>query len=52
MKKNKNLLPAIILAAGLIIAALIYAYSTRYVIDGFLIKDKWTGTMNEMEYKE
>lgn len=52
MKKNNNLLPAIILAAGLIIAALIYAYSTRYVIEKTTIKDKWTGTMKKLEFKE
>lgn len=52
MKTNNNLLPAIILAAGLIIAAFIYAYSTRYVIEKNIIKDKWTGTMKMLEFKE
>jgi hypothetical protein len=48
MKENKNLLPAIILAAGLIIAASIYAYSTRYEFIektsgslGLILVDKW-----------
>ena len=52
MKENKNLLPAIIVAVGLIIASFIYAYSTRYEISGNLRIDKWTGTFKGIEFKK
>lgn len=46
IKKNRNLLPAIILAVGLILASFIYAFSNRYeVVKGngpYFIVDKWT----------
>lgn len=40
---NKNLLPAIIIAARMIITALIYAYSNRYEVNNQsnLVIDKW-----------
>jgi len=48
MTKNKNLLPSIILATGIIIASFIYAYSHRYEFvyrqssNGVIILvDKW-----------
>lgn len=43
-QKNKNLISAIIIATGLIIAALIYAYSNRFEIDQHrqVVIDKWT----------
>jgi len=47
VKTNKNLLPAIILALGLIISSIIYAFANRYeLIDsGFAVVDKWTSTI-------
>jgi ABC-type cobalt transport system substrate-binding protein len=49
-KDNRNL-SAIILAIGLIIAALIFAYSTRYEYDPGVyggVVDKWTATIREI----
>lgn len=56
MKENKNILPAIILAVGFIIAAYLIAFSNRYVIDDsfpYNRIDKWTGEtiMIEKQYK-
>lgn len=46
-KKNKNLLPSIIIALGLIVASCIYAFANRYELipSGFARVDKWTGTI-------
>ena len=53
MRSNKNLIPAIIIAAGLIISAFIYAYSQRYEIRGSTLRiDKWIGTIERLEYKK
>ncbi|MDD4363825.1 MAG: hypothetical protein PHD33_06460 [Atribacterota bacterium] len=52
MKNNKNLIPAIIIAAGLIISAFIYAFANRYEVNNYLRIDKWTGTMQRMEIKK
>lgn len=46
---NKNIIAAAILAFGLIVSAIIYAYSNRYYIsekgEGRMIRvDKWEGT--------
>lgn len=46
---NKNIIAAAILAFGLIVSAIIYAYSNRYEIvkssqGGILKVDKWDGT--------
>ncbi len=46
---KSNLIPAIIIAAGLIIASLIYAYAHRYEVESYIRYDKWTGTMEKME---
>jgi len=50
MEKNK-ILPALIIAIGLIIAALIYAYTNRYEISGGARIDKWKGVIEKMELK-
>ena len=50
--KNKNLLSAIILAVGLIVASVIYAYSTRYVIREYGRIDKWNGTIEMLKVIE
>jgi len=47
--KNPFITPSIILAAGIIIAAFLYAYAHRYNINGNYIEDKWTGTYHKME---
>ena len=53
MDRNRNLIPAIILAVGLIIAAFIYAFAHRYEIrNNYLRIDKWTGTMQRIEPKK
>jgi hypothetical protein len=49
MKNNKNLLPALIIALGLIIASLIYAYATRYECDSPIIIDKWNSTYTRIK---
>jgi hypothetical protein len=49
VKKNKNLLPAIVLAAGLIIASIIYAFGQRYQLEHGYRIDKWTGTEQKLE---
>lgn len=46
---NKNILAACIIAMGMIVASVIYAYSTRYEIvqsnrGGILRVDKWDGS--------
>jgi hypothetical protein len=43
-QENKNLISALIIAIGLIIAAFIYAYGNRYEIDQRrkVVIDKWT----------
>jgi len=43
-RNSNNLLSAIILAAGLIIASFIYAYSQRYEYHSATRFDKWTNT--------
>nr|WP_320022103.1 hypothetical protein [uncultured Draconibacterium sp.] len=45
---NPRLIPAVIIAVGLIVAAFIYAYAHRYNVNGNYIEDKWTGTYKEM----
>ena len=49
---TKNIIAACILAVGLIVSTLIYAYSTRYELTtgayGRKI-DKWTGTFEYLE---
>ena len=52
MNNNKNLLPSIIIAIAIIIAAFLYVYANRYEIDYPLKIDKWKGTMIKLEYKE
>lgn len=43
INKNKNLYPAIIIAAGMIIGSIIYAFSQRYEFNGSGARfDKWT----------
>jgi hypothetical protein len=51
MKNKNNLFSAIILALGLIIASIIFAFANRYEVNNFLRYDKWTGTMEKMELK-
>lgn len=54
MKENKNnIIAAIILGVCLIIASVIYAYSTRYEIErnGLIIVDKWTGEYQRISEK-
>lgn len=47
--KNKNLIPSLIIGVALIVAAVIYAFSTRYQYDSYLIIDKWNGTYQRIE---
>lgn len=47
--KNKKLISSLIIGGALIIAALIYAFSTRYQYDSYLIIDKWKGTYQRIE---
>lgn len=52
---DKNIIAALILALGLILSTVIYAYSTRYDIvkipDGYMLKvDKWNGTISKCEF--
>lgn len=51
MKQNKNLLPAIIIAGGLIIASFICAFANRYesAFGGKMVLDKWNKTLQEVE---
>lgn len=41
---TRNIIIACIIATGLILSTIIYAFSTRYVIDKPIRIDKWTGT--------
>ena len=50
-KENKNLLPAIILGASLIISAFIYAWGNRYEVHWPVVVDKWTNTYHAVESK-
>lgn len=51
MKTKNNLLPAIIIALGLIISSFIYAYSNRYeLVNGGIARvDKWTNTIKVVQ---
>lgn len=53
MKTKNNLLPAIIIALGLIIASAIYAFANRYelISSGLGIVDKWTGEIEQVHRK-
>lgn len=53
MKKNKNIIPSIILALGLIIASIIYAFANRYELtsSGFARVDKWTNKIEAVDKK-
>lgn len=46
---TKNIIAACIIALGLIISTIIYAYSTRYQIEKFVRIDKWKGTYQKLE---
>ena len=49
LENNKNIIPALIISLAIVIAAIIYAYSTRYEIDrGFYRVDKWNGTIESL----
>lgn len=41
---DKNIIIAIILAFGMIVSTIIYAYSNRYTVVKLIRIDKWTGT--------
>lgn len=41
---NPRLIPAIIIATGLVVAAFIYAYAHRYESNSYIRIDNWTGT--------
>jgi len=49
--QNRNLIPAIIIAVGLIVASVIYAFSSRYELteSGFAVVDKWTGIITPVK---
>jgi len=54
---TRNIIAACILAFGLIVSSIIFAYSNRYEIvkipDGYMIKvDKWSGTMSKCVLKK
>lgn len=51
LKENKNLLPAIIIGLCIIMATMIYAFSNRYEIEGWMRIDKWTGKYQTLERK-
>jgi len=55
MKSNKEKIWAsLILGICLIVASLIYAYSTRYELakNGFIRVDKWTGSFEYVDEKD
>lgn len=45
---TKNIIAAFILAVGIVVSAIIYAYSNRYEVDDNYRTDKWTGTYIDM----
>lgn len=47
---TKNIIAACILALGMIVASIIYAYSSRYTVDMPLRIDKWKGTYQQMKH--
>lgn len=54
---DKNIVAACILALGLILSTIIYAYSNRYEIirvpeSGIFKVDKWNGTIARVEPKK
>jgi len=49
---TKNIIAALILAFGLILASFIYAYANRYSVDMPLRIDKWNGTYQVMVEKK
>lgn len=52
MVKNKNIIAAIIVSAGLIISALIYAFANRYQVENRVVIDKWTGKAKVIKFEK